>query len=875
MSAPPAPNPTAHSVTHLPPFPGNPDRDHISLPAPPANPFIGRETEIAAGQELLLHGPRRLITLTGTGGVGKTRLALHLAAISADHHFARVAFVPLASVSDALLVPRAIGTALGLPAEGEIPWLARIVAALRGQPALLVLDNLEHLLPVAPRIADLLAACPDLRILATSRMRLRISEEQEIPVAPLPVSREMRDVRRVQEDSTHDSRLTSHVSDAVALFLERVRAIRPAYSPGEADIRTISAICRRLDGLPLAIELAAARMSHLTADSLLHALERMLPVLTTGQRDAQPRHRTMRDAIAWSVDLLPGPAREWFIRLGGFSASWPLDGAVRVAHPTDLGDSGDPEIMAIEALDAIGTLVDANLLTLAAYPEPNEPLWQMYDTVREYARELLHASGLMTETSERLTTWLVETNAAAGQQLRGPDQALWMARLEIIQPDVRAILQRLVAAETPQAAETALRLCTGAMWFFWNLHARQEDQAWLGKALEIAERTPDRIDPAVYGRGLTADGMLLYVGGAYERAIARLTAAADVLDRAGDRSALATAYGNLGNAHADLGDYPDALDYLERSIAIRRETGEPRALVTPLVNLVATAVSSGDLAAARRRIADATPVVELHGDPINRGYLLCFAAEAALYEGKLAEARDLLRSGHEIVTAVGEVRGIALADMHMAMVEHLSGNQALAASWLLGPLTMAAEQNDLPTTQQSLTVLAHILTASGQWEDAARVLAAAEALRDHLRAAPRTVEQPAFDEMMTTLRSSLPPDDFEAAWHSGGNRPVSVALAAATNLATSLAAVPGRPTLLEPVPSSQQNVGSENLSEREIEVLALVARGHSDREIGDLLSISSRTVSNHVRNILAKLDVSTRTAAAAAAIRDGLVLLSQ
>jgi predicted ATPase len=292
----------------------------VNLPIP-ATALFGREREVGAVRELVLGGPRRLVTLTGPGGVGKTRLALRVAAGLGDHFEDGVAFVPLAAERDAEGLPLAVLGALGAGVAGGGPVdasaLDRLVAVLRERRMLLVLDNLEQLADGAGILSTLLTACSGLRILATSRVRLRLSDEQEFPVGPLPVP------------TGRESGAEVLTTPAVALFVERAGAVRPGFAANGEITGAIADICRRLDGLPLAIELAAARVAHVSPGRLRHVLvgspgAAALPILTGGVRDAPARHRTMRDAIAWSVDLLDAEARATFVRLGVFAGGFTL-----------------------------------------------------------------------------------------------------------------------------------------------------------------------------------------------------------------------------------------------------------------------------------------------------------------------------------------------------------------------------------------------------------------------------------------------------------------------------------------------------------------------------------------------------------------------
>ncbi len=330
----------ARGVAFAGPSPSPSGARRAGLPAPLTS-FVGRERESAAVCDLLRNGDVRLVTLTGPGGVGKTRLALHVAGALGEDA-GEVYWVSLASVVSPDLVISTIASALEIGEPGTVSQAEALCDALRERQVLLVLDTFERLIAAAPQVADLLAACPRLTVLATSRVVLGVAGEQIFPVPPLSVGRETRDVRREHEDSTHVSRPTSHVSDAVALFVARAQSVLPDFALTDANAAAVAAICSRLDGLPLAIELAAARIRLLPVEALATRLEHRLTVLTGGAQDLPPRQRTMRDAIAWSYDLLGQPEQILLRRLSVFPAGFTLEAAEAVSETGD-GKTGRRE----------------------------------------------------------------------------------------------------------------------------------------------------------------------------------------------------------------------------------------------------------------------------------------------------------------------------------------------------------------------------------------------------------------------------------------------------------------------------------------------------------------------------------------------------
>jgi predicted ATPase/DNA-binding CsgD family transcriptional regulator len=835
----------------------------------PATALFGREAEVAAVRDLVLRGRRRLVTLTGPGGVGKTRLVLRVASSVADHFADGIAFVSLAGVADADLLPQAVAQALGAgddrsPAEDR-PWRERLADHLRDRQALLVLDNLEHLAAAAPEVSFVLAECHGLRVLATSRVRLRLADEQAFPVPPLPLP----------DEATSD--IAS--SPAVALFVERARAVRPTFAL-TADASTVAGICRRLDGLPLAIELAAARVAHLPPAALLDRLNRRLPLLTGGARDAPTRHRTMRDAIAWSVDLLDPDARTIFARLGAFAGGFTLDAAERVmgdgswgmGHGETAASSPSPISLnpsPSSVLDGITALVDASLVQFKGAEAEPEQRYAMLETVREYALELLEASGEADAVRSRLAEWLAELNTQVEAKLRAADEAVWLARLEAEFPNLRSILAW--ALDRGDAA-TALRLTTKGVWFLWGIRGiRREESRWLVRALDLAERDPASIDPALLGHGLHSLGIYLQRTGELEAACDRIETAVRYLEEAGDRVGMARAIVNLANTIADRGRYDEASRLLEEAVAIQRELGDPRLLIIPLLNLGATAIGAGDLAAARAALADAAEVIGRVGDARDRAYFLTFDGIAALHSGRIGEAHGLLAEALGRAREVQDTSAVAMASTYLALASHRSGRSAAAAQALVEPLTLVGQMGTRPLACLVLGVLAEILTDGGRAEDGARVLGATVGIEIATGGGTRPVDRATRQRLTEAARLALGPERFVAAEAAGRALGFEEAIAEGIALAES-AAQEGDPALgaVEAGPGVPARSGPlAELTAREHEILLLVAEGHSDREIADLLSISHRTASNHVSRILAKLDVPTRTAAAAIALRDG------
>jgi predicted ATPase len=405
-------------------------------------PLVGREELVAQAAGFLRTGDVRLLTLTGPGGVGKTRLVLRLAEEVAADYAGGITFVPLAPVDDPQLLLVTIATAVGIPDAAEFPLFEQLASVLGGRPRLLLLDNFEQIVAAGPLVTELLAACPALKVVVTSRVVLRVSGEQEFIVAPLTVPGAARDRSTVEIAA----------SEAVALFLLRAGAVNPTFSLTEENAQAIVEICTRLDGLPLAIELAAARTKVLSPQALATRLSDQLQVLIGGPRDQPARLQTMRGAIAWSYDLLEPDEQALFRRLAVFPSGIPLDAAEQV---------GDAPYV----LDGIASLVDNSLLQQVS-GQGSEPRFTMLETVRAFALEQLATVDEEASTRRLHAEWCRALAASAAITLRRPSPPSALARMEQEHDSIQAALGWLLeVGETQQAAQLAID-----SWWFWFSH---------------------------------------------------------------------------------------------------------------------------------------------------------------------------------------------------------------------------------------------------------------------------------------------------------------------------------------------------------------------------------------------------------------------
>ncbi len=818
------------------------ERGAVPLLPVPSTPLVGRERELATALALLAEPEVRLLTLVGPGGVGKTRLALAVAARAAAGFADGVAFVPLAPIADPGLVLPTVAQALGITDVAGRPLLARVLSALRSRDVLLVLDNFEQLLAAAALIADLLAACPTLKLLVTSRATLRLSGEHAYPVPPLALP----DAAADAPGKHGAAGQAQDAAPAVRLFLARPRAVRPDFAPIPAEEPIVAAICRRLDGLPLAIELAAAWVTVLPPAALLARLERRLPLLTGGPRDAPARLRTMRDAIAWSHDLLAPEEQVLFRRLAVFVGGFTLDAAEAV------GGSA--------ALDLVASLLDASLLQRVAGSE-EDPRFAMLETVREYALERLTAAGEADETRRRHAAWGLALAEAAARRLRAPEQGAWLERLDAEHDNLRAALTWSLAA--PDGADTALRLSTALHWY-WHLRGHnREGRRWLDAALRLAPATRTAT------RATALAGLIRLASRLNDFAAA--TAAFDesvaIARELGDRGGVA--YALLWQAMAapyEAGDYAAMAALADESLALYRAVGDTWGTATALW-VRGVADLGANEAAAEARLEESLALYRSTGDAWGISWAANAVGDAARARGDLDRAAALLEESLTHSRALRYQPAIAVTLLNLGGVALGRGDLPRAASYLAEALAVRRAQGDEGTFVRCLIGIAGLAERRGQPDAAARLLGAAEGLIAATATVLEPVDQADLERDRVATRHRLGPDRFAALWEAGKALPLEPALAEAAAVADAAAAEPA-PSV---APADPSPAAATALSPREVEVLRLVAEGRSDQEIAAALFVSRRTVGSHVGSILAKLGAPSRSAAAAYAVRRGIV----
>jgi predicted ATPase/DNA-binding XRE family transcriptional regulator len=665
-------------------------------------PLLGREREVEEIVGLLRRASVRLLTLTGPGGIGKTRLSIEAAQKAGDHFPDGVAFIGLAPLADAALVVPTIAQTLGLrEIEGRSAREA-LYAYLKDKRLLLVLDNLEHLLEVVPEVISLLEGCPDLTVLATSRAPLRVRGEQEYPVGPLRVP-----------DPTRTP-LLQEVSGAAAveLFVERARAASPSFDLTDSNAAAVAAICWRLDGLPLALELAAARARFLGPTALLSRLDRALEA--GGARDLPERQRTMRATLDWSHDLLHEPEKELFRRLSVFAGGWTLEAAEAVGEAEEVDGE---DILAL-----LGNLVEQSLV-VAEGAADGSVRYGMLEPVRQYALEKLEESGEAEDARRRHAAFYLALVEEAGPELKGHDQAIWLDRLETELGNLRAAHSWSVDhGEGREIADSAW-----TSWTYWWLSGHlSEGRRWMEEALASESGMP----ATSRARLLTLAATLGQAIGDFESARLGNDESMELFRELDDTDGMYFAMGTAGLIALAQGQPDEALSLME-------ESGERR--------------------------------LELFGDRWASSAMFGFSATVALGQGDRARARRLAERALSLAREIGAREAVAVALPTLAGIARADGDLERAARLFEEGLVLSAEVGDGTNVAYYLEALAEISASEDRLERAARLWGAAGALLETIEviAYPHAADRTFYDRQLAAARARLDGRTWEAAWEEG------------------------------------------------------------------------------------------------------------
>jgi len=798
-----------------------------NLPAEVAS-FVGRGREIVEISRLL--SQTRLLTLTGTGGCGKTRLALRVAATLVERFPDGVWLVPLAPVTDSALVPRAVAEAVAVRGTGGRPLIATLVAALASRRLLLVLDNCEHLIGACARLAEtLLHACPNLRILATSREPLRISGEViwRVPSLALPETGS-----RASPDS-----LVS--VEAVALFLDRARARRADFTLTSQNVVAVAAICRRLEGLPLGIELAAARMGTLTPEQIGTRLDDALHLLGSGNR-IPPRQETLRATLDWSHALLSEGERALFRRLAVFAGGFGAEAAEGV-H----GGEGLPRADVPALLSALveKSLVEARL-------QFREARYRLLEPVRQYAWERLTASGEADSARRRHAHFFLELAEAAEPWLMSGGRDPWIERLALEQDNLRAALTWSRRAAEVSDREVSLRL-TGALCWFWTLRGEaNEGLDWAEAALAKGQDAA----PAVRAKVLYVAGELAWLSGQTAVARERAEESAALFRAIGDKRWLAYTLQSLPMVM----DHPMAGESTAESLRLFAEVGDAWGAALAMASLdLFTLITDGDpMGRGRARLEEALARWRALGDDWGTAQVLNMLGDLARSQGDDASAQARYEEALTLLRGRGLPGTVPSLLHNLGYLASRQGDTRRASRLFRESLTLFRDQGDQRGIADCLAGLAGALGAMKQPERAVRLLGASDALRAMIGATVWPANAADHERNLRLVRGQLGEAAFALEWAAGRALPLERAIAEA---------------LAEPASTQPGGIARLGLTPREIEVVTWVAQGLTNRQIGAALFITEGTARLHVKHILGKLGFTSRAQIAGWAVDQGLV----
>jgi predicted ATPase len=720
---------TAAVVTNVPVAPG---------------PLIGRDAELAALVELAARPDVRLVTLTGPGGTGKTRLAL-AAATALAPALGRVFFVDLAPVSEPGVVGSAIARVLEVEESSDVPVAQAIARRLGGEPALLWLDNFEQVLPAAALVHDVLAAAPGLTVLVTSQASLHLREEREFPVPPLELP---------------DEGTPLAEAPAVQLFVDRARAVKPGFELTEENGEAVAAICRRLDGLPLALELAAARVKLLTPQAMLSRLEKRLDLLTGGAGDLPARQRTLRDAIEWSYNLLEPNEQKLLARLGVFSGGCSLELADSVAGMgLPLG----------EAFETLASLVDKSLVRQRDGAD-GEPRFRLLETIREYALERLEEAGELDELRRRHAERYLELVEAAEPELTRANQALWLGRLDEENDNIRAALAWTTSAGE---FESALRLA-GALVRFWSTRGHmREGRGRLAEALVA----PGSVAPATLAKAYFASGYAALGEGDFREARAEFERSLEQARAAGDERAEGAALAQLAWLSMAGGEAEEARKLAEQSSQLAERTGDKLTASGAATTLADLAIAAGEHDEAISLYERGLALRRALGDKRLVANSLVGLARAELLQGDYERATALLQEALTLARQVKDTWIISLALGNLARVRLCSNDDLGRARELLAEaLRLARDRNDRRVSAEWVQALAAICALEGQSAEASQLSACSEALRETTGARLYPAEALISERFLGSLRADT---GFAAALESARAQTTDELIAAA------------------------------------------------------------------------------------------------